>query len=208
MSRQNFSQQTFLHGHFLTILAAGLAVAAAHASSQIPRDESPPAGRVIDGSRTPELIPDSIACRFVLLSLALPPAPTELEVLKQAQRINRIGLDEADRQALTTLLSGFSRDYSEWKVKLGRVVPASRPPSHLTTGDAEVRRKLAAERDSIVQHYRNLVEERLSAAGRAKFSDYVRGEKRKMHAVRRPTPRLCGQVARSKRLLRRNIGRL
>jgi hypothetical protein len=131
---------------------------------------------VIDGSKTPALIPDSVAYRFVLLSLAVPLAPTKLDLLKQEARLKRIDLSALDKEVLLDALKAFSRDYNTWKDKSN----AASGPDPAVQPMSSYRASLAAERDSLIENHVTVINQVLSEKGREQFKSYVTGEKTKM----------------------------
>ncbi len=69
---------------------------------------------VIDGSKTPQLIPDVIATRLVLMSIAQPPNPAPTESAKRELRLQRLWLTPADANAVRRIADSFLSDYTEW----------------------------------------------------------------------------------------------
>ena len=122
--------------------------------------QSPPASyNEIDGAKTPYLIPDIIAYRFVMLSLTLPDAPSKTDLFKQ-EVLQRIALSDNDKAALKDVMSRFAEEYRAWAANTS-ANPASR-------------------RDGIVLGHLALLENQLSTDGFNAFRDYVMGEKSKI----------------------------
>lgn len=124
----------------------------------------------IDGSQTPELIPDNVAYRFVFLSLMLPANPDQVALTKHHLRFLCIRLDGADEQRLETALTSFAAEYADWQ----HVV------SYTPENDIDKRLSLGADRDSLVMKYRSFIAERLSMKGLSAFQAYVTREKQHM----------------------------
>lgn len=121
----------------------------------------------IDGSQTPNLIPDTTAYFLVMLSL-VPPDPGNREgQFKFTSRLDRITLDDSDRQAFVTVLEDFGREYAAWGARGATAIPA--------------------DRDEIVGHHILMITQRLSDDGGKRVRAYVVGEKRNMR-MPQPTP--------------------
>ena len=123
-----------------------------------------PQSAAIDGSKTPDLIPDSTACRLVLLSLSLPLHPSPTDIAKQGYRLKRIGLTPFDSDTLTSLLTEFSSTYANWQLTF----------RSKSSADA------IADRNGLISSFLVLVGQKLSPDGSARFKQYVQGEKTKM----------------------------
>jgi hypothetical protein len=65
----------------------------------------------VAGSKTPDLIPDDVAYRFVLLSLIVPDNPTQLDLFKHNARLKRFPLDSINKERLEGLVAAFAREY-------------------------------------------------------------------------------------------------
>jgi hypothetical protein len=61
----------------------------------------------IDGAKNPELIPDEVALRMIVLAVAEPPDATEEQKARAQAKLNPIGLSEEDTIALLALLGEF-----------------------------------------------------------------------------------------------------
>jgi hypothetical protein len=62
---------------------------------------------IIDGETNPELIPDSVAYRLYLLTIAPAANPTTDDTARQNSHIQVLRLHATDRQALLTVLADF-----------------------------------------------------------------------------------------------------
>jgi hypothetical protein len=125
-------------------------------------------GALIEGSKYPELIPDLVAYRFVLLSLSLPDHPNRTDLLKRDLRLKRLGLAPNDESTLKLVLEHFSMAYARW-----------RSAFQATDGAVAI-----SDRDEIVNAHVFLIQEQLSSAGESRFKQYVQGEKVKMYVPR------------------------
>lgn len=123
---------------------------------------------VVFGQQTtsaPQTVSDMTAYRFVLLSISLPQNPTATDTIKRDLRFMRIGLNASDEAALQALLVNFSRDYAAWRSGIASV------PSSVSL----------SQRDNLVQQYCALINQTLSSTGQSALTQYVVGEKQKMH---------------------------
>src|ERR1700722_17006536 len=71
--------------------------------------------QVIDGSKTPDLISDSMAFRLVLSGFAEPANPTAEQAARQHRKLANIAKTEADLKAFSTVLAGFQEKYAEMR---------------------------------------------------------------------------------------------
>lgn len=62
---------------------------------------------LVDGSKTPEQIPDQLAYRHFLVAVAEHRSPTPVEADRQRARLRPIGLADADHAAFRDLLAGL-----------------------------------------------------------------------------------------------------
>lgn len=115
----------------------------------------------IDGSVSPNLIPDRMAYRLVFISLTLPASPSQHDLARQKAHLLQIGLSSADQTILLQAIAAFATAYSSWEQAAGH------------TDD---------QAWAIVQNTRNALESQLSADGNSKFSAYVALAKRQMIA--------------------------
>ena len=114
----------------------------------------------VDGSKTPNLIPDRIAYRLVFMSLMLPASPDQTAINRQETRLKQIGFSATDETVLKQTLTMFASSYSTLKQ---------------TNGEA-------AQTWALVQATRSSLQTQLSADGNSKFSAYVALEKQRMIA--------------------------
>jgi hypothetical protein len=124
----------------------------------------------VDGSKTPDLIPDDVAYRFVLLSLIVPDNPTQLDLFKHNARLKRLAMDSANKQRIEGVLVAFAREYTAWQSSISSVP---------TTNLAELQH-LQIERDALVSKYESLISSQLSRESALIFKQYVTSQKTKM----------------------------
>lgn len=81
-------------------------------SAQSDRQTPLPPGSV-DGAINPELIPDEVAFRLFLTSLASTSTPTPAPIAEQKAKLRPIGLSKADTAAVIQALSAFRNSLAE-----------------------------------------------------------------------------------------------
>jgi hypothetical protein len=68
---------------------------------------------MIDGSNTPDLIPDSTAYRLWLVAVSQPPGASEEKKRYQNAALKMLGLNDVDRQTVEFALADFKSQYLE-----------------------------------------------------------------------------------------------
>jgi len=95
----------------LIVLTAGLGASIAIAQvSGHQHDSSVELKVVIDGAKNPELIPDDLAMRHFLLSIAESRNPSATDVDRRASHLRAVGLSEADNAGLIRALDGVREE--------------------------------------------------------------------------------------------------
>ncbi|MGC1418485.1 MAG: hypothetical protein WA817_24590 [Candidatus Acidiferrum sp.] len=130
---------------------------------------------LIDGAVHPELIPDSLAYRLYLLTMATGPNPTESEQMRQHVHIMRTGLLDTDQRTLIDILSDFRSRYDALVNEYNSSAMAANARSEST--DAQ---PLLRKLDDLVQSTRDSISARLSTQGAAKLHAFVVSEKKNM----------------------------
>jgi len=125
---------------------------------------------VIDGSKTPGLIPDQAAFRLVFLSLAVPPSPDNKALARQEAFLKKIGLSDADKTTLKRALVTFAANHAVWQQNLA---------ANITGGSPE----LLAQGWVIVKNTRDLLTNELTTDGNSKLIQYVTLAKLHMRVV-------------------------
>jgi hypothetical protein len=121
------------------------------------------------GQKTPDLIPDDVAYRFVLLSLIVPDNPTQLDLFKHNARLKRLALDSANKERLG-LLADFEHEYTAWQTSVSSIPAANLAAlQHMQT-----------EHDALISKYKSLILSQLSPGSAAIFKQYVTSQKTKM----------------------------
>jgi hypothetical protein len=118
---------------------------------------------LIDGSVTPNKIPDTVAYRLFFIALSNP-SPV------QQEQINSIGLGSSDANALTTLLTVFHSKYQAISDQFN---------SDVEQGSADLASFLI-QRSKLVRDTRRAVAGQLSPVGAKLVDAFVQVEKGKM----------------------------
>jgi hypothetical protein len=122
----------------------------------------------IDGSKTPELIPDSTAFRLVLCGLAEAPNATSDQVARQTRKLSMFVTTEADRKVFASLLSNFYAQYA-----------ALRAQYKATRGLNNIQ-PFAPLRDALVSETITQLANQLTSTSMARFRTFVTAAKQRM----------------------------
>jgi hypothetical protein len=142
------------------------------------RSQTQVAPGTVDGSKSPELIPDNVAYRLVFVSLAIPPNATAAQQRRQGAFLARIGLNESDSLVLLTKLSSFYTRYADFRKHENDAADQARG-----TGvpiDGTWVRLSIQRRDALVQSVRDELRTVLSPNGMNLLDTFVQKEKRGM----------------------------
>jgi hypothetical protein len=122
----------------------------------------------IDGSQTPELVPNDTAYRHFILAAAVPSLATQGEISRRDGYLRLVGLTPVDTAAVVAALATVREEVEEIKGEQVR---------H-TDGSVESRQNLSEltrQRAAVLNAARLRLHSGLSADGRAKVDDFVRG---------------------------------
>lgn len=145
-----------------TCLCIGLLLMTASTyAQQAPSAEHPHGSMsiVVDGRKTPSLVPDDLAYKHWLNTIAEHANPTAEETRRQSMRLNRIGLSSEDLSAAKSALQGLRQeldqienarattgDSQELRTRFGLIMNAARArllsslsPAGVTMLDAYIR---------------------------------------------------------------------
>jgi hypothetical protein len=122
----------------------------------------------VNGSKTPELIPDTAAYRLVFLSLTVPPSADAKTQSRQTALIAQAGLSEADATTLKNAKAAFAGDYSAWQA------------SARAAGSTATTAQISSQVTALVQRYQSLLVATLSTDGATKLSQFVQSAKARM----------------------------
>jgi hypothetical protein len=124
---------------------------------------------IIDGSQTPQLIPDTLAYRLYFLAVtSLPPAVGQAQL---HSAIPRSSASATDLQAATTAIVAFRTAYDSLSNNYNQQIQAGSNPDQ---------NFFASQRDALVANTRAALQKTLSASGMQNFDAHVQSEKTKM----------------------------
>lgn len=146
-----------------TLLLASQNVMAQHSHARAAAPVQLPI--IIDGSITPDQIPDSLAYRHFLTAIAAHPVPTPDEQARQAAQLSPLGLSATDRQALITGLAPFRTQLDSIESARASVTPSTSAAAQLTA--------LESEANSLVANTLQSVRQSLTADGMSRLDQYV-----------------------------------
>ena len=132
----------------------------------------------IDGSKTPDLIPDIVAYRLVFVAFSEPPNPTAEQASRQHAKLGSLELSKPDIDIFSSELSRFHDRY--------RQLIAGQTPNTPATDDA--RGAFIQARDAIVSDTVAALESRGSANAIIRFKAFVLSEKK--HMTMAPVPKM------------------
>jgi hypothetical protein len=135
----------------------------------------------IDGSKSPELIPDDTAYRLFFVSVATPPNPTADQLRRQRGKLGIVQLTEPDLQILISTLSQFYVQYADFRNRENAAADLTR-----AQGLPINVRASGARRDALVQQFLDELKSELTPAGVAALDAHVQREKTRMKMV--PVP--------------------
>ena len=129
--------------------------------------------RPIYGAQTPDLIPDIVAYRFVLLSLRLPDSPTEKDIATQRARLRWIGFSPTDVVVATNVIADLKTTQEQWETG-----NRNRPIQSTADRDA-----VRVQQNTIIQNVITVLFQQLSLLGQFQFDAYVKKAKTRMFVL-------------------------
>lgn len=133
----------------------------------------------IDGAKNPELIPDDVAYRLVLLAVAEPEDATDAQKTRFRAKIAPAGLSEQDTEALRLILAALQKELDALNAQANQIL--ARDPLPLAgTPDYQQLVDLSKQRQPVFAEAMSALPARLSVDGVAKLQTYVRSVKRGM----------------------------
>jgi hypothetical protein len=133
----------------------------------------------IDGSKNPELIPDDVAYRLVLLAVAEPENASDAQKARFRAKIASAGLKEEDTEAFRVILGALQKQLDALSAQAAQIM--ARDPLPLPgTPDYQQLVDLSKQRDPVFVEAMSALPARLSADGVAKLQAYVQNAKRGM----------------------------
>ncbi len=144
----------------------------AQAQTQAPVHQHP-ADNVVDGSQTPDAIPDSVAYRLWLITVSPAPDATEKQRAFHKAHLKKLPLNLVDGLTLDLILSDFKRDYLDLIAKHNKQQRDQLAHGVLTVDDA----KFLQQRDDLVSSTRVAIQQKLSLDGAVAVDGHVKNEK-------------------------------
>jgi hypothetical protein len=126
---------------------------------------------VIDGAKTPGRIPDEVAFRTLLGTIALPAAPSAKEQARVNSKLQLLGLDAHDQQVLTQELRLYYTASAERKQRMDSIRQSVGINYGQTTWTALVQEDQALSRLAVDTYSRLLTA--LSPAGALRLQEHV-----------------------------------
>jgi hypothetical protein len=139
----------------------------------------PDAPGTIDGAKNPVLIPDEVALRMLVLSVAEPPDANEEQITRARAKLAPIGLGEEDTAALLTHLADF-RAQAEEIDKQAADVYVRAPFPHPNSTDYQRLVDLGTQQIQLANNAVAALPARLSKEGLVKLQLYLPEAKKSM----------------------------
>lgn len=146
---------------------------------QIPPHTSIPGA--IDGSKTPELIPDSVAFRMFFEAISEPPLPTAEQVRRQRSKLLRARLSEEDLNAVQSEMEEFHTAVQQLKLDYAAALKAASMGSQQFDAQA-----WQARRDAITDSARLALQQHMTPSGFKNLESFIRS--RKVNMIVFPPP--------------------
>jgi hypothetical protein len=159
---------------FLTLLLVFSTTQLIQAQNNPPIHQHIPAN-LIDGAVHPELVPDLVAYRLVLLAVSKPSNLTDQQNKRQAPQLSKINLREPDQKGVISILENFYSEYHNLIQTYNEAATAAN-----ARGERSDISYLLLERDQLVQSTHDKLKNSISTDGWARFDAYVQHEKSQM----------------------------
>lgn len=135
--------------------------------------QAPP--NVIDGSKTPELIPDSVAYRLWLVAVAEDPADAPSP--RQQSHLRAAGLGDSDLLAASKILANFKTRYAQLIAEYNAAATANPNSNDGLSG-------FLSDRGILVQNTRDELKAALTPKGMTSLDAHVQSEKTRMKVAK------------------------
>jgi hypothetical protein len=168
---------------------SGVATAGGPGTAQ-PQTPQPDPPGTIDGAKSPELIPDEVAYRLVLVALAEREEATESEKARFRAKISPARLDEQDTDAVFHILAAFQKQLDALDAQ-ARPIQARNPFPYPGSVDYQKLLELSLQRQGVFAEAMSAVPARLSVDGAAKLQAHVQNAKQGMKYL--PEKPMAGQ---------------
>jgi hypothetical protein len=144
--------------------------------AQSPTHGSP---SMIDGTKHPELIPDSVAYRLFLLTVAEPLDAAHEQKARQRAYLKMAGVADRELDRAFTILAAFKTKHDELVSEYNNTVDAAN-----ASGEAPDLQTFMSRQQKLVESTRNALKKSLSPTSMAKLVAHVQYEKRNMKVAR------------------------
>jgi hypothetical protein len=124
-----------------------------------------PAQTIIDGSKTPEQIPDNVAYLHTLMRLSLSRNPTEAEIGARRTMLNSLKLNSTDRQVLIVIAGEFRSAHETWQARHDALAQSG--------GSAFNSDLLNQQHEDLITAARASIKDGLSVKGRSSLDAYI-----------------------------------
>jgi len=135
----------------------------------------------IDGSKTPELIPDSVAFRMFFEAVSEPPLPTPEQVRRQKAKLFRAQLSEGDLNVVQLEMEKFHTAGQQLKLDYAAALKAASMGTQQFDAHA-----WQARRDSITNSARLALQQHMTPSGFRNLESFIRS--RKVNMIVFPPP--------------------
>jgi hypothetical protein len=122
---------------------------------------------VIDGEKTPELIPDAVAARHFVIAAAQPDKPSDGDIARRRALLFTVGFSKDDQAAVIHALATVGDQlaaFEQERRQLSRGAPASR--AAIMT--------LKQQRDAVLEGAHTRIHSTLSAEGVVRYETFLR----------------------------------
>lgn len=155
---------------YIAILVLSIFALGAWAQNSPPHQHAAAALDIVDGSRNPELIPDSTAYRVVFLHLSVPASYTSYDKRVQLSHLTTVGLEPRDSQAALVVLADFRSQYDAWVARWN--AEAARAGVNFSAA------VFVKQEEDMVQAIRDALKRDMTPIGMLKFDAFVQSSKR------------------------------
>jgi hypothetical protein len=133
----------------------------------------------IDGAKNPELIPDDVAYRLVMIGVAEPQNATDAQKARFRAKITGARLSDDDAEAFRLILADLQQQLDALNAQANQIL-ARDPLPQPGTPDYQQLLDLSKQRQPAFAQAMSALPARLSADALAKLDAYVQNEKRRM----------------------------
>jgi hypothetical protein len=160
---------------YVTALVLSVFALGAWAQNPVPHQHSVAPANLIDGSKNPELVPDSTAYRLFLLNHSVPTNSSEEDRKIQSAHLAKAKLDVNDWQPVLTVLASFRSQYDAWLSRYNAAATGQGASFDPTP--------FLQQREDLVQSTRDMLKRSLSAVGMLRLDAHVQTEKKFMQVA-------------------------